>query len=126
MQVDGYFNARDEPVIRLGVGSLSIEVLVDTGFDGSLLIPSHIANQLDLTFEGSEGFQSVTGEPFLADAYSIEIDWLGTRITVPLATCREVGEAILGGHMLKNCQLTIDYGNRTVIITESREANQFR
>jgi clan AA aspartic protease len=120
MQVNGYFNARDEPVIKLEFGSVSVEILVDTGFNGSLLIPSYIANQLDLTFEGPEEFQSVTGEPFLADAYSTEIDWLGTKITVPLATSREVGEAILGSKMLKNCQLTIDYGNRIVTITHSR------
>jgi clan AA aspartic protease len=116
MQVEGYFNARDEPVISLQVGSLSIEVLVDTGFNGSLLIPGHVANQLDLRFEGPEEFQSVTGEVFLADAYSMEIDWLGTRITVPIATSREVSEALIGSHMLKDCRLTIDYKERSVIV----------
>jgi predicted aspartyl protease len=46
MQIDGYFNAHDEPVIRLDVGSQSIEVLLDTGFGGGLIIPSHVANQI--------------------------------------------------------------------------------
>ena len=36
--MDGYFNSRNEPVVRLDVGSVSVEVLVDTGFDGSLII----------------------------------------------------------------------------------------
>jgi len=31
MNMDGYFNLRNEPVVRLHVGSLSIEMLVDTG-----------------------------------------------------------------------------------------------
>jgi predicted aspartyl protease len=46
MQIDGYFNLNGEPVIELDVGSSRIEVLVDTGFNGSLIIPSQIGNRL--------------------------------------------------------------------------------
>lgn len=42
MQIDGYFNNRDEPVIRLDVGSSQIEFLVDTGFNGGLIIPDRV------------------------------------------------------------------------------------
>lgn len=120
MQIDGYFNAHDEPVIRLNVGSFSIEVLVDTGFDGSLIIPTQMASGLALKFEGFEEFHSVTGQMFVASSYSIEIDWLGRRIKVPVATSSEVSEALLGSHLLKNCRLTIDYGHRNIVIVESR------
>jgi clan AA aspartic protease len=102
MQIDGYFNLNDEPVVELRVGSSRLELLVDTGFNGSLIIPSQIGNRLDLRFEGPEEFQSVTGEVFLADAYSVEIDWLGDRIRVAVAASKHVKEAILGGQMLKH------------------------
>ena len=119
MQIDGYFNLSDEPVIELDVSSSRIELLVDTGFNGSLIIPSQIANRLNLKFEGPEEFQSVTGETFLADAYSVEVDWLGRRIRVAVASSKDVKEAILGGHMLRGCRLSIDYGRRTVTIIDS-------
>jgi clan AA aspartic protease len=119
MQIDGYFNLNDEPVVALDLGSSRIEVLVDTGFNGSLIVPSQIANRLDLKFEGPEEFQSVTGEMFLADAYSVEVDWIGKRIRVAVAASKHVNEAILGGHMLKDCRLTIDYGRRTVTVVAS-------
>jgi len=119
MQIDGYFNLSDEPVVELDVGSARVELLVDTGFNGSLIIPSQIANQLNLRFEGPEEFQSVTGEMFLADAYSVEVDWLGNRIRVPVAASKHVKEAILGGQMLRDCRLSIDYGRRTVTIVRS-------
>ena len=61
----------------------------------------------------------MTGEVFLADAYSVEVDWFGYRIRVAVAASRHVNEAILGGHMLKDCRLMIDYGNRTVMIEAS-------
>jgi hypothetical protein len=39
MRIEGYFNQNDEPVILLDLISASIEVLVDKGFAGSLIIP---------------------------------------------------------------------------------------
>jgi len=119
MQIDGCFNLSDEPVVELEVGLSRLELLVDTGFNGSLIIPSQIANRLDLRFEGPEEFQSVTGEVFLADAYSVEVNWLGDRIRVAVAASKNVREAILGGHMLRDSRLTIDYGDRTVTIDRS-------
>jgi clan AA aspartic protease len=122
MQIDGYFNVSQEPVIEIDAGSSSIVVLVDTGFNGSLIIPTGRFGQLrhDLSFEGPEEFNSVTGETFLADAYSMKINWLGKPIRVSVAICKEADEAILGSHMLKDCRLTIDYGHRTVTIVESQ------
>ena len=117
MQVDGYFNVLDEPVIRLDVGSSQIEFLVDTGFNGGLMISEQLAEGLDINYDrGLEEFYSVTGEVFLASGCSMKISWLGQEIRVPVATCAQVNEAILGGQMLKNCRLTIDYTNRTVTI----------
>ena len=119
MQIDGYFNVMDEPAIRLDVGSLSIEVLVDTGFDGSLIIPGEVADRMAVKFEGNEEFCSVTGAPFFVSTCLMEIDWLGKRIRVPAATSSVVNEALLGGRILKDCRLTIDYGHRSVTIIES-------
>ena len=48
MQIDGYFNVRDEPVIRLDVGGSQVEFLVDTGFNGGLIIPNQLAEGLDI------------------------------------------------------------------------------
>jgi clan AA aspartic protease len=120
MRMDGYFNERDEPVIGLDVGTLLIEMLVDTGFNGSLIIPTPLAHGLDLDLDsGFEEFHSVTGEMFLASSCFVEVDWLGQRSWVSVAICSEVNEAILGNEMLKNCCLTIDYGRRIVNIRES-------
>jgi clan AA aspartic protease len=118
--MDGYFNANDEPAISLDVGPREIEFLVDTGFTGGLMIPEGLAKDLDIKYRGAlEEFYSVTGEPIPVSSYSMEINWLGQRITTPIVTSSKVREAILGGHMLRDCCLTIDYGGRTVLIVES-------
>jgi len=120
MQIDGYFNVRYEPVIKLDVGSSQIEFLVDTGFNGGLIIPDQLAKGLDINYDrGLEEFCSVTGATFLASGCSMTIIWFGQAIRVPVATSAEVNEAILGGSMLKDCRLMIDYVKRTVTIIAS-------
>lgn len=119
MQIDGSVNPQNEPVLKLDVGPLSTELLVDTGFDGGLILPNNVATQLDLTYEGLEDYDSVSGERIVAKAYSIEIDWLGKRVRVSVIVSPKINEALLGSQMLKDCRLTIDYGYRTVTIVES-------
>src|ERR1044071_1134552 len=120
MQMDGYFNANDEPAIRVDVGPREIEFLVDTGFTGGLMMPEELVNDLDIKYGGALGeFYSVTGEPIPVSNDSMEIDWLGQRITTAVATSSQVREALIGGNMLRNCCLTVDYRRRTVLIAES-------
>jgi clan AA aspartic protease len=118
MRVDGYFNTNEEPAIKLDLITSSIEVLIDTGFAGSLIIPEHLSLGLALHFEGFEEFYTATGQVFVAPAYSLEANWLGQRIKVPVAISPEVKEALMGSQMLKNCVLTIDYANRSVDIAQ--------
>jgi len=79
MRIDGYFNPNDEPAINLHLISTSIEVLIDTGFAGSLIIPEHLSTGLVLHFEGFEEFYTVTGHVFVAPAYSLEVGWLASE-----------------------------------------------
>ena len=119
MQIDGYFNLRNDPVIKLDVGSSEVEFLVDTGFNGGLIIPNEVAQGLDINYDrGLEEFSSVTGTTFLASGCSMMITWFGEAIRVPVATSAEVTEAILGGKMLKDCRLVIDYVDATVTIMQ--------
>ena len=116
MRIEGYFNENDEPVIKINLGSTSIEVLIDTGFAGSLIIPQELSTDLTLNFEGFEEFYTVTGHVFVAPAYSVEANWFGERTKVPVAISADVKEALLGSQRLKNCRLTIDYDDRAVQI----------
>jgi len=71
--------------LKLDLISKSIEVLIDTGFAGSLVVPQNLSDDLVLQFEGFEEFYTVTGQLFVARAYSVEANWLGERIRIPIA-----------------------------------------
>ena len=53
MRVHGYFNENDEPALKLNLISKSIEVLIDTGFAGSLVVPQTLSNGRDGVSTGS-------------------------------------------------------------------------
>lgn len=56
MDVDGYFNANDDPAIQIDLGGGAIEILIDTGFGGWLILSNSQAAGLALRFEGFEEF----------------------------------------------------------------------
>lgn len=119
MIINGYFNHNDEPVVSLNLVSTSIEVLIDTGFAGSLIVPEALADDFTLHFQGVDEFLTATGQEFLAQAYTVGVNWFGQQLTVPIAVSAEVRESLLGSQMLQGCRLTIDYGERTVQIEKT-------
>ncbi|MEK6405952.1 MAG: hypothetical protein AABN34_03200 [Acidobacteriota bacterium] len=116
MQLDGYFNAAGEPAIQLDLGLGPLEVLIDTGFAGWLIVPTGFAIDLSDAFEGFQNFLTATGQTFAAVVYFVEIDWFNERIEVPVAVSQQITEPLLGGQMLSDCLLSIDYYDRTVRI----------
>lgn len=70
--------------MRLDVGSLSVEVLIDTGFSGSLIIPGKVADNMDLKFEAHEEFLSATGAPILLPLARLKLTGLAEGSESPL------------------------------------------
>ena len=118
MRIYGYFSESDEPTLRLDLISKSIEVLIDTGFGGTLVVPRNLSDDLVLQFEGFEEFYTVTGQVFVAPTYSVEANWFGQPIRIAVAISSDVKEGLLGAQMLKHCRLTIDYRNCTLMIDQ--------
>lgn len=124
MELDGYFNATGEPAIQLDLGFGQAEILIDTGFAGWLIVPSGFAIDLSNAFEGFQSFLTATGQTFAAVVYFVEIDWFNERIEVPVAISQQITEALLGGQMLSDCLLSIDYYGRTVkIVHRTSQSN---
>ena len=119
MTIKGYFNQNDEPAASLDLISTSIEVLIDTGFAGSLIVPQKVGSGLALNFQGIDEFVTATGHVFLASSYTIAVNWFGRQLEMPIAVSAEVREALLGSQMLQGCRLTIDYEERMVQIEKS-------
>ena len=102
--------------IRLANGAV-IECVLDTGFNGSLLLPKEFVEANSMLFAGRE-------EVVLVEEISAEIDtaiaeavWLGETFSIRVLIS-ETGEALIGTQMLVGAVLEIDYQNSTVKITK--------
>lgn len=102
--------------IRLSNGAI-IECVLDTGFNGSLLLPREFVETNFMLFAGRE-------EVLLVEDFSAEIDtaiaetiWLGEKFSVRILVS-ETNEALIGTQMLVDSLLEVDYKNLTVKITK--------
>jgi len=59
-------------------GGAAIECVVDTGFDGGLMLPRAFVSQLQIRVIGELEFEMVGGATMSAEVGLTDIDWLGS------------------------------------------------
>ena len=116
--ITGTVTDRREAVIRLSVYGPAgqyqeIEAVIDTGFDGSLSLPSSIITQLGLTWRRrgllADGSESVF------DLYEATVDWDGELRRIPVDEAETI--PLVGMSLLEGYELSVQIqrgGNVTV------------
>ncbi len=101
--------------VRLSTGD-SIQCVVDTGFDGGLMIPAEFAEEMQLATFGRLAFETVGGARMYARVGLVDVDWLNEvrRIEVIVS---EGNDALIGTELLAETILTINYVARTLTIS---------
>ena len=94
------------PFATILVGTNEIEALVDTGFNGFLLIPESVAHDCKLKELGSIKYLMANGKPALAKTYEAEISWLQSRIKVQVITS-EADFSLIGMELLKHAKTVL-------------------
>ena len=56
-------------------GPLAVEFIVDTGFDGELSLPSHLARLLDAEIAGRQTLVLADGTTIFSPYYRVVLDW---------------------------------------------------
>lgn len=102
----GYF--RDgHPRMRLALpgrqGARSIEVIIDTGFEGDLAIPQPLILSLEAQLSGADSFALADGSRLNCPVYEMLLDWNdGKRIVEALVMD---GEPLLGTRLMQGLLL---------------------
>ena len=118
-QESGSVNAFREALLRIRFRSGEIlECIVDTGFDGALILPRYIAGQFNLPIVARLAFELVGGVRMTADVALGEIEWLSERRTVEIILS-ESNNSLIGTEMFEGCKLLVDYSSRDVSVLES-------
>ncbi len=103
-------------VIRLADGA-EIECLVDTAFDGALMLPRAFTTMLQMSVTDQTEVMWVDETRVRRDIGRLRIKWLGTEYDAEVIV-NEGEDSLLGTLLLSDTRLTIDYVTRTVLIEQ--------
>jgi clan AA aspartic protease len=109
--IRGTVSSAHQPVVRLRVrgptGSVAeVEVVVDTGFDGQLVLPVAVVRSLGLTL-GPRGTATLAGgSTQQVNYYDAEVEWGASWVQVVAMALGS--EALLGMDFLDGKRLTVE------------------
>lgn len=94
----------------------ALECVVDTGFDGGLMLPRAFASQIQIALIGQLTFEMVGGARMSAEVGLTAIDWLGRWRQVEVIVS-EGDDALIGTELLIATTLVIDYPSGSLAIS---------
>ena len=116
-QESGSVNALREAIIEIRfAGGYNLECVIDTGFDGALVVPVSVAQRLGLSVVARLVFELVGGARMSADVALGEVEWLGQQRIVEVILS-EGNDALIGTEMFEGAKLIVDYANRLITIS---------
>ncbi|NOT01022.1 MAG: clan AA aspartic protease [Phycisphaerales bacterium] len=107
----GSVNLNGEAIVGLRVGiprssAVTIDAIIDTGFDGWLTLSPSLIQSLALRFREEGRFTLADGSEASTKLFGAEIDWLGGWR--PILVVSMDGEPLLGMASMHGCHLGID------------------
>jgi clan AA aspartic protease len=115
---DGSVNAQLEAWLRVqSTNGEIIECLIDTGFNGALVLPRAEAVRLNLTVLGRVSIIGVGRARQIADIAELEIEWLGQSRAVEVIIS-DGDDSLLGTELLDGSRLVVDYVAYTVTVSD--------
>jgi len=119
-QKTGSVNEKLQAIINIELKTgATVDCLLDTGFQGTIIFPRKFAEENSLLIIGGETFLAAESRNIEFDAAVAEIKWLGDEFSLPVLVS-ESTEALIGVEMLIDTLLKIDYINSTVTITKPK------
>ena len=116
LQITGSINKNLQPVLSVELSNgAKFDCLLDTGFQGTLVVPRSFAQANSLIITGGEAFLAAENTGIEFETAIAEIKWLGDEFSLPVLVS-ESTEALIGVEMLIDTVIEIDYKNLTVKI----------
>ncbi len=82
-----------------------VEMVIDTGFDGELVLPSEIIAELDAPRSHTGESILADGRRILADLHEVDVFWDGRWTT---AYASSLSDALIGTRRLRGYRLSVD------------------
>ena len=105
------------PSIELKINKAKIKLLLDTGFNGQIMLPQSLIDEFGLAQIGFSDFTLASGEQKRTNIYKVEIDFFDKIIkTDVLSTNADF--SLVGMELFHKCRIVIERCNDLVQINK--------
>lgn len=123
MRIEGSFDEELAPHVEIRMVSGAVSLVVDTGFNGELMLPRHRLEELGFVYTMESEAELANGSLVETSLYTGRISWFGTgRIVQAIATDSEDG--LLGTAMLFGTTLFMDLDEDKVKLEQKKMAKE--
>lgn len=117
MELKGQFDGR-VPLVYIDVQGHSVKALVDTGYDGYLMLPETLTESLRLEYLADTKYQTADGKVAYGSTYLAEIFWFGKKIQTEVDSTK--GDfALLGMGLIYACLLLMEPVKNILLLSTS-------
>ena len=107
------------PVIELFIEGRKIETLLDTGFNGHILLPEPIIMELALDQIGISDYLTASGDNKITKVYKGNIEFLNEKSEVPILST-DADFSLAGMELFHNCKIVIERSKDIVNVVKSK------
>ena len=105
--------------LTIEINHEEVEFLVDTGFNGALLLSLKKINELNLKRIGFAQYTTADGAIIDAEIFSIEIEWFSKKKQVSVIASQS-DFSLLGMELLRNTKIILEPSKEILIIEQAK------
>lgn len=107
------------PIIEAAIESRKVEMLLDTGFNGHIMLPHHIINELALDQIGISDYTTASGEDRVTNVYKGKAMFFGKEIEVPILST-DADFSLAGMEFFHDCRIVIERSKDIIEVSKSK------
>ena len=107
------------PFIELSIEGRKIQLLLDTGFNGHIMLPASTINEFALDQIGVSDYLTASGDDRLTKVYIANVDFFDEKIEVPILST-DADFALAGMELFHNCKIVIERSKDVIEVTKTK------
>lgn len=110
------------PIIELAIEGRKIQMLLDTGFNGYIMLPEVVISELNLDQIGISDYLTAGGDQKLKGVYKGKIVFFDEEIEVPILSTN-ADFSLAGMDLFHDCKIVVERIIDVVEITKSKKSS---
>ena len=116
--IKGFFRF-GTPVIEIPIKGRKIKMLLDTGFNGHMMLPQKVIDKLSLEQIGISDYVTASGDGELAKVYIGKATIFDKDVEIPILST-DADFALAGMELFHNCKIIIERSKDIVEVSRSQ------